>query len=204
MSRIVFLRHCVWLALALASAPALAADAALSLDQANTALRAALDAERAKAGEPASPLGQALLASLKFSDLLGCQSLDPAQTTCILKIEAPMRDAYRAFLFRLDGSDWQLVQQSDIAAPQPTLALAQALVREHLDGLGAREADPRRAAEYRDFARALEMTALASCDLDSDSGAVECHGEFRTPGAGKGSKPMRFQLRGTDWALLPD
>lgn len=204
MSRIMFGRHCVLLALSLASAPALAAETALSLDQANTALSAGLDAERAKASEPASPLAQALLDSLRFSELLGCQSQDSAQTTCIVKIEAPMRDAYRAFLFRLDGSDWQLVQQSDIAAPQPTLARAQALVRGHLEDLGAHEVDPRRAAEYREFALALEMTALASCDLDGDSGAVECHGEFRTPGAGKGSKPMRFQLRGADWTLLPD
>ncbi|SFK93464.1 hypothetical protein SAMN04487938_2516 [Lysobacter sp. cf310] len=192
------------LAVSLASGQALALDAAPTLDQANAALRASLDAERAENGAPASPLGQALLESLRFSAVQACQSRDAAQTACIVKIEAPMRDSYQVFAFSLDGSGWRLIKQSDIEAPQPTLAQAQALVRAHLDELGSRAADARRAAEYRELALALEVTALESCDLDRDSGAVECDAQLHSPGSGKGSKPMRFHLQDSDWRLLPD
>ncbi|WP_157499022.1 hypothetical protein [Lysobacter sp. Root604] len=190
--------------LSLASGQVMALDAAPTLDQANAALHAALSAERAGPQAAASPLGRALLESLKFSLVQGCQSLAPAQTACIVKIEAPMRDAYQVFAFDLDGADWRLVKRSDIEAPQPTLGGAQALLREHLQALGARETDARRAAEYRRFALALEVAALESCDLDRDSGAVECDAQLHTPGAGAGSKRVRFQLQGSQWSLLPD
>lgn len=189
--------------LSLASGQVLALDAAPTLDQANAALHAALSAERA-GPQAASPLGRALLESLKFSLVQGCQSLAHAQTACIVKIEAPMRDAYQVFAFDLDGADWRLLKRSDIEAPQPTLGRAQALLREHLQALGTRETDARRAAEYRRFALALEVAALESCDLDRDSGAVECDAQLRTPGAGAGSKPVRFRLQGSQWSLLPD
>lgn len=191
------------LVLSLISGNVFALDAAPTLDQANAALHLALDMEMTER-ESTSPLMEALQESMEITAMQGCQPIDTAQTTCIVKIEMPMRDGYQPFRFRQDGASWRLVKQADIAAPQPSLARTQELVREHLVGLGSQETDAKRAAEYREFAASLDMTALESCDLDRDSGAVECHGEFHTPGAGQGSKPMRFELRGSTWSLLPD
>ncbi|MEG3788923.1 hypothetical protein V1318_02190 [Lysobacter sp. CCNWLW3] len=191
--------------LLMASAQVFAVEPAPTLDQANAALRLALAAETAGAGrESASPLIGALQESITLSAVQGCQPVDPEQTTCIVKLESLMRDGYQALRFRLDGPHWRLVKQADIAAPQPGLAQAQELVREHLLGLAERQADAKRAAEYREFATGLVLDELASCDLDRDSGAVECDGAFHTSASGKGFKPMRFALLGSAWSLLPD
>ena len=141
---------------------------------------------------------------MKITTLLGCQSIDRERTDCIVKIESLMRDGYQTFRLRRDGAQWLMVKERDLAPPQPTLERAQALVRGQLQALGAKEADAKRAAEYREFASILTVTGLESCDLDRDSGALECDAEFQTPGAGKGSKPMRFALQGKDWSLLSD
>lgn len=194
--------------LALLSVPgaAFAAEAALSLEEANTAFRLAIDAEIGKQASKPSPslLVGTLLESMKIAAVQGCQPLDEVQTTCILKTEGSIGDDYTALRFRRDGAQWRVVEEKDIDAPQPTLARAQELVREHLIRLGGREQDPKTAAQYRELAASLTVTALESCQLERDSDAVKCHADLDTPSQGKGSKPLRFRLQGTNWSLLPE
>lgn len=196
------------LCLALLSAPgaAFAADTALSLDEAKAAFRLAIDAEISKQASKQSPslLVATMLESMKIAAVQGCQPLDAAQTTCILRMEGSIGDNYTALRFRRDGAQWRVVEEKDIDAPQPTLARAQELVREHLADLGGQEQDPKAAAQFKEFAATLTVTALESCKLERDSDAVECHAELVTPSQGKGSKPLRFRLQGTDWSLLPE
>jgi len=196
------------LSLALLSAPgaAFAADAALSLEEAKAAFRLAIDAEIGKQASKPSPslLVATLLESMKIAAVQGCQPVDELQTTCILRIEGRIGDDYTALRFRRDGAQWRVVEEKDIDAPQPALARAQELVRGHLAHLGAREQDPKAAAQLKEFATSLSVTALESCQLERDSDAVKCHAELDTPSQGKGSKPLRFRLQGTDWSLLPE
>jgi hypothetical protein len=199
-------RRGLLLALLSASTVALADDAAPNTEQANAAYRRALDAKTAKdAGKGSvSPLMQTMLESMKIVAVQGCQRLDAEQTTCVVKLDSPMRDGYQAYRFRHDGADWRIVEEPDIQAPQPTLARAQALVREHVTQLATQKTDPKEVAEFRQFAASLTMTALNACQLDRDSGALECDAQWETPSEGKGSKPVRFGLNGADWSLLAD
>lgn len=194
--------------LALLSVPgaAFAADAALSLEEANAAFRLAIDAEIGKQASKPSPslVVATMLESMKIAAVQGCQPLDEVQTTCILKTEGSIGDDYTALRFRRDGAQWRVVEEKGIDAPQPTLARAQELVREHLIQLGGREQDPKTAAQYKEFAATLTVTALESCQLERDSDAVKCHADLDTPSEGKGSKPLRFRLQGTEWSLLPE
>ncbi|WP_057918598.1 hypothetical protein [Lysobacter antibioticus] len=196
------------LCLALLSVPgaAFAADAALSLEEAKAAFRLVIDAEIHKhASKPSlSLLVATMLESMKIAAVQGCQPVDEVQTTCILKIEGSIGDDYTALRFRRDGTQWRVVEEKDIDAPQPTLARAQDLVRGHLSDLASQEQDPKTAAQYKEFATSLTVTALESCRLERDSDAVECHADLDTPSQGKGSKPLRFRLQGTNWSLLPD
>ncbi|MGO1003682.1 hypothetical protein [Lysobacter sp. CA196] len=196
------------ISLALLSAPgaAFATDAAPSLDEAKAAFRLGIDAEIRKQTSKESPslLAVAMLESIRIAAVQGCQALDEAQTTCILRMEGSIGDDYTALRFRRDGAQWHVVEEKDIDAPQPTLARAQELVREHLVHLGGREQDPKVAAQFKEFAATLTVAALESCKLERDNDAVECHADLDTPSQGKGSKPLRFLLRGTEWSLLPE
>ncbi|MBT2747725.1 MULTISPECIES: hypothetical protein [unclassified Lysobacter] len=202
MLSIALTRRRLWLLLSFVSTGALASDAAPDTEQANAAYRRALDAQT-QAGT-ASPLMRSMLDSMKIAAVQGCQRVDAEQTACIVKLDAPMRDGYQAYRFRAEGKDWRIVQDADTPAPQPTLARAQELVRAHLTGLAAHNADPKKAEEFRRFAAGLNMTALNSCQLDRDSGAVECDGHWDSASEGKGSKPLRFGLNSADWSLLAD
>ena len=203
MLSIALTRRTLWLLLSFVSANALASDAAPDTEQANAAYRRALDAQTRERAGTTSPLMRSMLDSMKIAAVQGCQRVDAEQTACIVKLDAPMREGYQAYRFRADGKDWRIVQDADTPAPQPTLARAQELVREHLNGLAAQNPDRKKAEEFRRFAAGLSMTALSSCQLDRDSGAVECDGQWDSS-EGKGGKPLRFGLNAADWSLLAD
>jgi hypothetical protein len=194
------------LALLCACGAASAADGLLSLDQARAAFRLGIDAELRKQAGKESPslLGVAMLQSIDIAAVQGCQALDDVQTTCILKTRGGIGEDYMVLRFRRDGAQWRVVEEKDIDAPQPTLARAQELVRAHLVELAGREQDPKVAAQFKEFAATLTVAALESCRLERDSDAVECHAGLDTPSQGKGAKPLRFRLTGTDWSLLPE
>ncbi|MGJ7904041.1 hypothetical protein [Lysobacter sp. 1R34A] len=185
---------------------AFAADAAPSLDQARAAFRLGIDAELRRQASKESPslAAVAMLESMDIAAVQGCQTLDDTRTTCILKTRGGIGEDYTVLRFRRDGAQWRVVEEKDIDAPQPTLARAQELVRGHLGELAGREQDPKAAAQFREFAATLTVTALESCQLERDSDAVKCHAGLHTPSQGQGSKPLRFRLQGTDWSLLPD
>lgn len=205
MVAITFARCCAPLLLWSIFGNACAQEIAPDLDRINAAFRRAIDDESAETGRnSASPLSAALLDSMKVTAVSGCQPLDRDVTDCIVRIETMMRDGFRNVRLRREGSQWRMVREPDLAPPQPTLARAQVLLREHLLLAGAKVTDAQRAAEYRDFAAGLRLTELASCDLDRDSGALECTARFEAPGADNASQPVRFELRGGDWVLLPE
>lgn len=193
---------------ALASAPvcALALDAAPSTEQANAAYRRSLDAELRKEAAKASPspMVQTLLESMKIAAVQGCQPIDPERSACIVELDSPMGAGYEAYRFRRDDAGWQMVEEQEAPLPQPDLARVQALVREHLAQLAGQQKSPKDAAEFRAFAASLTVTALESCQLDRDTGALECDAQLHTPSQGKGSKPLRFELKDASWSLLPD
>lgn len=194
------------LALLCACGAASAADAPLSLDQARAAFRLGIDAELRKQAGKESPslVAVAMLESMDIAAVQGCQALDDTRTTCILKTRGGLGEDYTVLRFRRDGAQWRVVEEKDIDAPQPSLARAQELVRGHLADLAGREQDPKVATQFEEFAATLTVVALESCRLERDSDAVECHAELDTPSQGKGSKPLRFRLQGTDWSLLPE
>lgn len=192
----------------LVSAPvcALAIEAAPSTEQANAAYRRSLNAELRREGAKAtpSPMVQTLLESMKIAAVQGCQGIDPERTACIVELDSPMGDGYEAYRFRRDGADWQIVEEQDTPPPQPDIAQVQALLRAHLAELAGQQKAPKDEAEFRAFATSLTVTALESCQLDRDTGALECDAQLHTPSQGKGSKPLRFELKEATWSLLPD
>lgn len=204
---VITLTRCLSL-IALLSAPirVLALDAAPSTEQANAAYRRALEVELRKEAAKASPspLVATLLESMKLAAVQGCRTLDAERTACIVELDSPMRAGYEALRFRRDGADWQVLAEPDTPPPQPDIAQAQALVREHLAQLAGRQQDPDSAAEYREYAASLTVSSLEACRLDRDSGAVECDAQLHTPGQGRGSKPLRFELKGASWSLRPE
>ncbi|MBW8809819.1 MAG: hypothetical protein JF591_13505, partial [Lysobacter sp.] len=132
----------------------------------------------------------------------GCQRVDADYIACIVGVDAGMRRGYQAYRFAHDGSVWTLANSVDAAIPAPSLADAQRLVRRRLGEEGARQQDPARKAEFERAAAEATVSAMNSCELDDDSGAVECTVRLRLPDGSEPSATQRFQLNGSAWSLL--
>lgn len=192
----------VAIALLGATGGAFAADAMPDVAQANAAYRRALEADIRAKSEPPSPVSASLLAAMKIDAVQGCQRVDADFVACIVAVDAGMRRGYQAYRFGRDGSAWTLANSVDAAIPAPSLADAQGLIRQRLGEDGARQQDPARKAEFERAAAEATVSAMNACELDSDSGAVECEVRLRLPDGSEPSAKQRFQLSGSAWSLL--
>jgi len=185
---------CLSLSLSVAAAPA-----APTLDQAVAAQRAALAAE----SPAATPLGQALVDSIRLSELRLCGPLREAQVDCIVRLESGLGGAYQTYRFRLRDDVWTLLPLADLEPPAPTLAEAQALLRADLRARAPRLDGAEQRARYERAAASLSVSTLAACELDRDEAAVSCDVGMRLP-EGDDQATLRFvpQADGT-WRLDP-
>lgn len=185
-----------------AAGAAFAADAMPDVEQANAAYRRALEADIRAKSEPPSPVSASLLAAMKIDAVQGCQRIDAGYLACIVSVDAGMRRGYQAYRFGHDGSVWTLVNSVEAAIPAPSVADAQRLISQRLGEEGARQQDPARKAEFERAAAEATVSAMKSCELDSDSGAVGCEVWLRLPDGSEPSANQRFQLNGSVWSLL--
>lgn len=181
---------------------ALATDAMPDVEQANAAYRRALEADVAARPKPPSPLAAALLEGMRIEAVQGCQPADAGSVTCIVRLDAGMRRGFQAYRFRRDNAAWALTIDPDTATPAPSLAQAQALVRQGLGEDGARQSDPARRAAFEQAAHEATVISLQACELDRDDGSVECDLRLRLPDS-EPSARQGFELRGGTWRLLP-
>lgn len=192
----------VAIALLGATGGAFAADAMPDVAQANAAYRRALETDIRAKSEPPSPVSASLLAAMKIDAVQGCQRVDADFVACIVAVDAGMRRGYQAYRFGRDGLTWTLANSVEAAIPAPSLADAQGLIRQRLGEDGARQQDPARKAEFERAAAEATVSAMNSCELDSDSGAVECEVRLRLPDGSEPSAKQRFQLNASTWSLL--
>lgn len=185
-----------------AAGAAFAADAMPDVEQANAAYRRALEADVRAKSAPPSLVSASLLAAMKIDAVQGCQRVDPDFVACIVSVDAGMRRGYQAYRFSHDGATWTLANSVEAAIPAPRMAEAQGLIRQRLGEEGARQQDPARKAEFERAAAEATVTAMNSCELDDDSGAVECEVRLRLPDGSEPSATQRFQLNGSVWSLL--
>lgn len=196
------LRRCL-LALTMSLPVAASAADLPSVEQAHAAYRRAIEADLAQIGPGASsPLSAMLLESMKIRAVQGCQPLAGARLACIVQIDAGARSGYQAYPFEPDGAQWRISERKDIPAPAPDLAQAQQLFRERLAGEGERQTDEKTRKLFAQAATAAVIATMDRCELDRDSGAVECQASMALPD-GKHSGPLRFELNARQWTLLP-
>lgn len=198
----VLFPHVLAIALLGAAGAAFAGDAMPDVEQANAAYRRALEADIRAKSEPPSPVAASLLAAMKIDAVQGCQRVDADYLACIVAVDAGMRRGYQSYRFGHDGSAWTLANSVEAAIPAPSRAEAQRLIRQRLGEDGARQPDPVRKAEFERAAVEATVSAMNSCELDDDSGAVECEVRLRLPDGSEPSATQRFQLNGSAWSLL--
>lgn len=181
---------------------ALAAEPMPDLEQANAAYRRALQADLAARPEPPSPVAASLLQAMKIDAVQGCQTDDAnaGAVACIVAVDAGLRRGYQAYRFSRDGAEWTVLLDPDAAAPAPTLAQAQVLIRRRLGEDGARQSDPALRAQFEQAAAQATVTSLRACELDRDDGTVACDLRLRLPGE-EPSARQDFELRGDTWSL---
>lgn len=192
------------LSVLIVSLPLAAAAADLpSVEQANAAYRQAIEADSAKhPAASSSPLGAALLASMRIRAVQGCQPLHGAHWVCIVQVDVGARSGYQAYAFESHGAHWRISERKDIPAPTPSLAQAQQLFRERLRGEGEQQPTPQDRALFAQAAASAVVETLEECELDRDSGAVECRSRIELPD-GKNTGHLRFMLNAQQWTLLP-
>ncbi|MEI2454655.1 hypothetical protein [Lysobacter firmicutimachus] len=173
--------------------------AAPTLDQAIAAQRAALAAE----SPAATPMGQALVESIRLSELRLCGPLREDRVDCIVRLESGLGGAYQTYRFQRRDGAWILLPLADLAPPAPSRTQAQALLRADLLLRAPRLDDTEQRGRYERAAASLIVSALEGCELDRDEGRVSCDVGMRLP-EGDDQATLRFvpQADGT-WRLDP-